>query len=193
MQLQELKDLIISAVVLALVFAIYRTGIGNLFSFAIVVAFIFSLLTLSLAFILHEMGHRFTAQKYGCYAEYKMWPKGLLLALVLSPFLIFAAPGAVMIHPRADLWGRAVSMTRKKMGIISLAGPAMNILLAGVFILLNFLFPSEIFSLGIFINLWLAFFNMIPFPPLDGSKIFAWDKRIWIALVIPLAIFFFLL
>jgi Zn-dependent protease len=37
----------------------------------------------------------------------------------------------------------------------------------------------ELFGLAVFVNLWLAIFNMLPIPPLDGSKVFSWDKRIW--------------
>ncbi len=54
----------------------------------------------------------------------------------------------------------------------------MNICLAVIFILLGVAFPrllfplgAQLFYLGALINTWLAIFNLIPIPPLDGSKI----------------------
>ena len=39
------------------------------------------------------------------------------------------------------------------------------------------------------INLWLGLFNMIPIPPIDGSKVFMWDIKIFvIVLVIAIAL-----
>ncbi|MCS7200927.1 MAG: site-2 protease family protein [Patescibacteria group bacterium] len=55
--------------------------------------------------------------------------------------------------------------------LIALAGPATNILLALIFAFLYNIFPLHLFLLGLRINLVLAFFNLLPIPPLDGSKI----------------------
>lgn len=67
---------------------------------------------------------------------------------------------------RNQKWGEA---------IVAAAGPLSNILLALVFgLLIRFsLFPAlvEPFSYIVFINLVLAVFNLVPIPPLDGSKI----------------------
>jgi Zn-dependent protease len=66
----------------------------------------------------------------------------------------------------------------------------MNICLAIVFILLNGLYPSLVFSLGARINTWLALFNLIPFGPLDGAKIMSWDKKVWlVAIIITIGLF----
>ena len=147
------------------------------------IVFLMAIVSVSLGFILHEMGHRFVARRFGCFAEYTMWPTGLILALMCSLLgFVFAAPGAVMIYPRADMGGRA-TLARGKIGLISIAGPAMNICLAVVFILLNMAYPMLLFSLGALINTWLAMFNLIPFGPLDGAKIFRWNKRAWLAAI----------
>jgi len=141
-----------------------------------------SIVAVSLGFVLHEIGHRFVARRFGCFAEYTMWPTGLILAVVVSFFgFVFAAPGAVMIYPKSNAWGR-VTLTKQKIGLISITGPAMNLCLALVFILLNMAYANTayltlLFSLGARINTWLAVFNLIPFGP------FRWHKGVWLAAV----------
>ncbi len=185
MRPKEFQDLVVSALLLALAFGIALSGGFRAFSEprSLIVLCLMAVVGVSLGFVLHEMGHRFVARRFGCFAEYTMWPTGLMLALVCSLFgFIFAAPGAVMIYPRAGVWGRT-SLTRKKTGLISIAGPVMNMCLAVVFILLNVAYPTLLFSLGARINTWLAIFNLIPFGPLDGAKILKWDKRAWLAAI----------
>lgn len=192
MELKEAKELAISAIVLALAFSIAAKGGIAGIALLTISNIAVSLILISLGFLLHEMGHRFLARRFGSYAEYKMWPQGLALALLLSMFgFIFAAPGAVVIHSRADLWGRSRELTRKMSGMISIVGPAINVLLAIAFFMIGFLYPAHqlLLNYGASINIWLALFNMFPIPPLDGSKVFSWDRRIWIISVAAILIF----
>ena len=190
MEKGEVRDLTISALVLALAFSIMFSG-G--LRWAVVSLFPITLSTVSAGFIFHELAHRYAARRFQCFAEYRMWPFGLFLALFFS-FLgfVFAAPGAVMIRPKIDLWGRVVMLEKEKYGLISLAGPLANMSLAAAFFFLHLQLPSAIFSLGAGINSWMAFFNLLPVPPLDGSKVFLWNKAVWAgALIIAAAAMFF--
>jgi Zn-dependent protease len=50
--------------------------------------------------IVHELGHKFTAMKYDCRAEFELWPLGLLIAVASSFFgVVFATPGVAHIYP----------------------------------------------------------------------------------------------
>ena len=139
--------------------------------------FIIAALTVGIGFLLHELGHKLVAQKYGCFAEFRSFDNMLVLAIAMSFFgFVFAAPGAVMISGRVN--------TRKN-GIISAAGPLVNLGLALAFLPL-FLISSKFFHMlalyGFVINSWLALFNMIPVWMFDGRKIWKWNKAAYFAM-----------
>ena len=137
-------------------------------------------LTVGIAFLLHELAHKYVAQRFGCWAEFRSFDTGLLLAVLMSfTGFIFAAPGAVLV-------GGIVSTSEN--GKISAAGPITNIFLSFLFLLLYTFIPLKgyLFWLvisGISINAWLAVFNLIPVWNLDGSKILRWDIRVWAVLM----------
>jgi Zn-dependent protease len=57
----------------------------------------------------------------------------------------------------------------------------LNVLMALGFMAAALFVP--VMAVGAMINLQLAFFNLIPFPPLDGSKIVRWNPALWGGLV----------
>jgi Zn-dependent protease len=126
------------------------------------------------------MAHKFMARKFNMVAYYKMWPQGILFGLILMILgLKFVAPGAVVVHPyRFARWGfrrPRPEPASGEMGMIALAGPVVNL----VFAILFSLFDGALFNHLTFINAWLAFFNLLPIPPLDGSKVLIWKPWIW--------------
>ena len=180
----ELLDIAKAWVAISLAFAfVYAnvtlfSGASGIFSQRFLMVFGISLITAGIGFLFHELAHKLVAQRYGCVAEFRSFDQMLYLAVGLAFLVgfIFAAPGAVMISGM---------ITRKENGVISLAGPLTNYVLAMIFLALLFFYPplSMIFQTGFFINLWLGLFNMIPFLNFDGKKIMEWNKIVWGAMV----------
>jgi Zn-dependent protease len=111
----------------------------------------------------------------------------MLFLAVMSALVgfLFAAPGAV--HHRGRL-------TQREHGLIALAGPVTNGLLALVFAPLyvaGLLVGSPLLSLiggrGVAINLFLAAFNLIPFGALDGKTVLDWSKAVFALTFVPAA------
>lgn len=192
---REAKEIAISVLAISFAFSVAVFGIGNLISSPndAVTALAMFLTTIGIGFILHEMAHKVVALFYGAQAEFRMWSQGLFFMLLLSLMrFVFAAPGAVYIY--------APYISKRENGIISLAGPATNLLLALVFIALAVFYPLEViifgqqmdvWGWGVYINLLIGFFNMLPMFPLDGSKIIAWNFFIWLGAVCVFFLFGF--
>lgn len=164
--------------------AISTITIALAFSLQNLAEFPSMLIAVGLGFILHEMMHKVVAINYGARAEFRAWTWGLglaiLMALVSGGRFIFAAPGAVYIFGKA--------LTKEQNGIVSLAGPLTNFVLALVFLSVPL---GMIGAYGAAINLWLGIFNMIPIPPLDGSKVFAWNPAVWAGVFVLFLLIFF--
>lgn len=131
-----------------------------------------AVLSVAPAVILHELMHKFTAILLGYaatfYASFFGLGLGIFLRIINSPFIIFA-PGFVSIPP---------DVPTLQTTLIAFAGPLTNLIL---FLISDIILKTRkhlsrrlaiILYLTKTINLWLFVFNMLPIPPLDGSKVF---------------------
>jgi Zn-dependent protease len=141
------------------------------------------LITLALAFSVHEFAHAWTADQLG-----DDTPR-LQGRLTLNPLAHLDPLGSLMLIIAGFGWARPVvvnpyQLQRRSpaaMMLVSIAGPFSNLIMA---ILAAIPFRAGLLSLGltpsfvaqmlaefIFINLILMFFNLIPISPLDGEKV----------------------
>lgn len=153
---------------------------------------IFSIIILIFSIIVHELAHGFMADYLGD-------PTARLQGrLTLNPIKHIDPVGSIVVPIITSLagftfgWAKPVeynpyNLKNKRRGefLIALAGPGSNFIIAIIFGLIirfygagNSLVSNSFIELSayiVIINLVLAIFNLIPLPPLDGSKLlFAW-------------------
>ncbi len=193
--MREIEEIFISMLLISL--AILYANLGSeIFDKPVkevVVQWGILLISVGLGFLLHELGHKFVAQHYGGLAGFRMWLKGLIFMFITVIFfgVAFAAPGAVYISGR---------FTRKQIGLIAIAGPLVNYTLSVAFGLLFLVSVAvlppksllvELSVLGMMVNAFLGMFNMLPIPPLDGSKVIKWNPIVWgLALAMGIGLYF---
>lgn len=150
--------------------------------------FLIGIIVLVFSAILHEVAHGFVAEKLGDptarlagrltlnplpHIDPIMTIIVPLLLIVLHSPIIFGAAKPVPVNPIMLKEGR------KDLALVALAGPLTNLLLAlvGAIIIriINPIAPEfvPVFILVVLYNLVLGFLNLIPIPPLDGSKFFS--------------------
>ena len=126
----------------------------------------------TLSFFLHELAHKFSAQHFGLWAEFRLTMQGALITLIsmLLPFFKIISPGAVMI---------AGPITKETAGKTALSGPLTNIVLSALCTMIAATTQNASFWIVAGINALIAFFNLIPFGIMDGLKVFWWNKIVW--------------
>lgn len=138
--------------------------------------------------ILHEIAHGFVAEKLGdptarLAGRLTLNPIPHLdpLMSVIVPVLMFYFSGGTFIFGAAKpvpVNPIMLKEGRKDLAIVALAGPLTNLLIAIIFAIIAKMFPlsfdiQNIVLIIVRFNLLLGFLNLIPVPPLDGSKFFS--------------------
>ena len=193
---QERLDLFIAWGAISLAFAIIfiREAGTRVDPFTALIFIGVSLMTVGIGFVAHEMAHKFTAMKYGYWAEFRKDNTMLVVAVALAALVgvVFAAPGATVIYDTGRFGGGGIN--REQNGKISAAGPVTNLLLCipfaglllygGVSSNLTGNIATLIGMIGLQVNAMIAAFNMLPVSVLDGRKVLAWNPVVFAILII---------
>lgn len=126
---------------------------------------------------IHEFSHAWMAERLG-----DPTPR-INGRLTLNPLAHLDPVGTIMLLLTRFGWGKPVPIDsynlenpRRDSALIGLAGPASNLILATILSLILKLFfiplPFSLLTIPLIkLNVYLAIFNLLPVPPLDGSKI----------------------
>lgn len=145
---------------------------------------LFTLLSLLIAVTLHEFSHAWVADQLGD-------PTAKYLGRVsLNPLVHLDPLGTLMmvittVSGVGIGWGKPVPVSPHRLrygprlgnGIVSLAGPLSNLLLATLLGFFSRFVPANLYPLrlllttAVWTNLILSFFNLLPLPPLDGHSV----------------------
>ncbi len=146
---------------------------------------LFSFPAIIIALTFHEFSHGFIAYKFGDPTAKNAG------RLTLNPIKHLDPLGTFMLLFLRFGWAKPVPVNpyyfsgdrRSKMALVAIAGPTSNIILAvisaiSMVAMASFAAPTTIniyfynlLDQMVFINIILAVFNLLPLPPLDGSKI----------------------
>ncbi len=178
---KEWRDMAITIAVLALIigFDDGRETFELSYWFA---NYIVSLGIIALTFFAAEFTKRAISLRVGFRPEYKMWPNGLALGLILTlisqgKFWYFLAAGNVFFH---HLVGHRLGYFRYGLNVYAkavaaLGGPAMNLILGAIVKNINLYVlqtPLPILDHIFMVNLWFAVISMLPLPTLSGGDVF---------------------
>lgn len=141
------------------------------------------------AFMFHELGHKFAAQRFKARAEFRLDRQGLLISAVSM------ALGFYLMVPGAVFWQSNLAKYDNVRGRVSASGPIINLLLASISLgLIGLGQGSTVLSPGwilltfgevsFFLNVYLGLFNLLPVWIIDGKKILQWNESVWLTLVI---------
>ncbi len=149
---------------------------------------VFVIAVLILSVVLHEVSHGYVAEMLGdptarLAGRLTLNPLRHLdpLGSVILPLLLVFSGAKILVGWAKPVPYNPYNLSNQRYGeaLVAGAGPAVNIALALFFgMALRFLAPAglspaavELASVIVYVNLLLAFFNLVPIPPLDGSKV----------------------
>lgn len=175
---RELYDLAFLVFFFALIFSFNKWGLETFDFITGIKNLVLAIFLVGISVLLHHVVQRLFAIYFGYKPEQRIWWLGIILGLILVIFsngrLMVFAGSYVMIHMHTALrlgkfrYGPSI----KTLGFVAMFGPLANLLFAGLLKAINTSIGSPVLDSLIGFNFMLAVYNALPWPPLDGSKMF---------------------
>ncbi|MBW3019260.1 hypothetical protein KY329_03690 [Candidatus Woesearchaeota archaeon] len=184
----ELRSFVITVFVLGFVVSFDEWG-GEVFDFAFGFAnFLKAIAFVALALFIHHAGQRLWGLYKGFRVEQKLWWYGLLISvlgvIISNGLFVFLGASSTLIHhmPKHRFGRFRYGPNLHEYAGICLAGPLANVFLASFLVILSWihLFPVTLADSLFTFNLIFAAWNLLPIPPLDGSRVMYYSRLVYI-------------
>ena len=171
--------------------------IWNGFDFSYLLEIVLGIIPSLICITLHELAHGYTAYRLGDDTAKNAG------RLTLNPLKHLDPIGLLMMLVFHFGWAKPVPVNmrhfknpKQGMAVTALAGPACNLIITLVFLAVYGLLYSmlskvgfgetllELLMLTAYMSLGLCLFNLVPVPPLDGSKVMAWNPVVYVVSLI---------
>ncbi len=192
---EEVRDIVISVLVLSFAFTVALFGKSDPYSFVFQIGFIGYLIPTAIivafSIVVREIAQKGMARSVEAFVSYEIWAPGAIISLLTSFFgFVFAAVGGTRVATEyAERHARwRVELNPQHAAIVAVIGPLLSLSLAMGLVMLSPIAPGlglgeNIFLVGAEINTFLALFTMLPINPLDGAKIFRWSATIFFFII----------
>ena len=141
----------------------------------------------AISVILHDFAHRYFATKHGQDADTQFWGLGTGI-MFLTAWLYGNAFGSSY----RNLVNRNDDEDPRTIGIEMVAGPVVSIVLTFVF--LGMVMLGGVWAIaggiGFTINLITTVYSLMPIETMDGLAIWRWNKGLYLALLVPMFLFY---
>lgn len=183
----EIKAIIISILVVGFIVSFNQWGRGTVFELGYgLFNLLNGILIAALVILVHNSAQRLMGLHIGFRVEYKLWGYGLIFALVMCFVtrgnIWLLIPGGIVCHHLAvhRLGYFRYGLNLLGMSFTAMAGSLADIALAVIFKGLLFFMPDNLLlHRAMLVCVWYAVVNMLPIPPLDGSKVFFNSRLIY--------------
>jgi Zn-dependent protease len=178
---RELAVIACSAAIFAIAF-IFKDKMGVQWSTLLIF-----LIMGGLATIVHELGHRLSGRYYGYPSELQIWSLGSVTMLITAWFF-----GTVFAQPSRTVMQGIMKEADFHEVIVTVVGPLMNLVFAGISFLLLPLggYLTIMGKAGFSMNLLSSVCSLIPVKPMDGERVFRWNKLLWALIWLPIFVIY---
>ena len=183
---KELLSIAITTIVIAFIISFRDWGPGDPVNIHLgLINFFNSILIVLLSLLLVESAVRIAALSFGFQAEYEPFTIGLFISIVITfvsrGFVWFFMPNGFKLEPLTAhrLGHHRYEVDYFTLGMISLFAPIMHIALAIFFKAVYIAAPNAILLKAFHLNTLMAIYQILPIPPLAGSKVFFGSRMLY--------------